>query len=129
MSDAYTLTPFERQLCRGLLMLGGLGVAMLFLYRQLVVTVCGEFISVWTRKTLPALSSGKMPALSLMDVIFACLVCGLLGALFLISQYLAYLVGFGRLLRLTNLWLWTILFGVLNGLLAASVLPLLAAPG
>jgi len=128
MAESHNLTPFERQLCRGLLMLAGVGIAVLLFYWELVAAVCVEFVSVWTRKSLPALAAGKMPALDPMQILFACLSCGLLGAIFLISQYLAYLVGCGRLLRLSTLWLWTILFGVLNALLAASVLPFVVAP-
>ena len=86
-------------------------------------------MSFWTQKSLPALVAGKMPSLDLIEVLFACLFCGLLGALFLISQYLAQLVGRGRLLRPSTLWLWTVLFGVLNFVLAASALPFAIAPG
>jgi hypothetical protein len=129
MAESHTLTPFERQLYRGLLMLAGGGIVVLFFYGELVGAVCVEFVSVWTRKSMPALAAGKMPALAPIEILFACLSCGLLGAIFLISQYLAYLLGCGRLLRLTTLWLWTILFGVLNALLAASVLPFVVAPG
>jgi hypothetical protein len=128
MSEVDELTPFERQLCRGFLTLAGIGIAVLLLHWQLVAMVCAEFISLSTRKTLPALAAGRMPDFDRMEFIFGCLVGGLLGAIFLMSQYLAYLVGCGRLLRPSTLWFCTMVFGGLNALLVCSVLPVIAAP-
>jgi hypothetical protein len=112
-----------------LLALAGGGIAVLLFYQRLVATVCGEFMSFWTQKSLPALAAGKMPRW-IRSRSFSRACSADCSARFSSSRNTSRSwLGLGRLLRLSTLWLWTILFGVLNAVLSASVLPFVIAPG